>query len=259
MAIPSYENIPVHGFEPWLSIEGKTFSDNAGAVVVPENQALYGGGAKITNENLVIGLWTIITEDANGNPVTGAQIRPFDSFPDLNAATGIPTTTLLSQVFDSRISAKVGVTPSGEFPADILAVIAPPPGFKNRLQRALTRFDTATSISEGNVNKSLIDQFVWAVTLGNTSGGFLGPTESVNVVIGSALGAFGGPNLLSTSGADGEYPLFLPNDSDSLASLQATQAALESGKFYVPIRFSWDDGAVSNIRFDVTYPASATR
>lgn len=260
MAIPNYEYLAIHGAERWKNIVGKTFAAPAGTAVVSADLATFGGGSTVTGDNLLIGLWAVTGVNSDDNPNAGAQLRPNYTFPDLDSASGIDKlTNTVQPVFDSRLSTRIGLTPNGDFTSDVLAVLAPPPSYKDFLRGALSGFESATDFFGGSFNKSLLESFVWDNSLTAPDGAALGSAESVDISVGSALGALGNsPSLLSTSGADdGEYPQYLLNDGTAAAALE-TQVALDSGDYFIPVRIEWNEGVQGSISIKLKWPASVS-
>lgn len=267
MAVPSYQYSCIHGCDPWEPVEGKTFATNVGDTVVPADQAVFGGGGKVTGGNLVLGAWTIDTMDSEGQAASGVQLRPLSSFPDLNVLTTHDSIGMFSQFVDSRLSTRLALAPgSGADGFDaskgVLVVLNPPPGYKDYMRHALSGYTNESSAN--GVAKSLRDGAMWGLSMATAVGAALGQAESAEIRAGSPIGLVGSisQSILKTSGVDGEYPTFQPTPLPATpASFTAMQALLNSGDYFIPVELKWDStvGSATFILVDIIWPASATR
>jgi hypothetical protein len=272
VADPQYLYQPIYGVAPWEAVEGKSFADAAGTI--PDPTGPFGGGAVVSPDNLILTAWTVTDTDAEDHPSQGALLRPFNEFPSniaQDAQFGFAGVSLngLAQEFDSRTAARfvlslpTAPTPQA-FEPPVLLVLNPPSGLKNRLARAISIEGRGGPMGfTGTVNKSLWDVAVWACSFMRGASG-IDQGVMGEYVPGSALrgllpftGVTGLP-LLRTSGADGNYPEFLPVYPDS-NTVPALVEALDSGDFYVPMLIAWDTEVTPNVTFDCAWPHSVAR
>lgn len=266
MTSPLYSYGPIYGAELNANISGKEFANPDGTS--PEADGAYGGGSIITSQNLLMGMWTV-TNEVSGLPVQGAQLRAVTDFPDdINNVFGFDVVAAFDPKFsNSRTSFEATISPEGQFSGDIMAVLNPPPSFKETLARALSLTAGGAGIFgvEGSVNKSLLDSVLPKVSIyeRGLSAFISPPSDPVTWSMGSALANFavGGGllTLLKTSGANGDYPTFITNDG-SASSILEVQTALDSGDFFIPFTVSWDESAITDgLLLRVEWPDSIIR
>lgn len=273
MANAPYEMFYVHGNEPWKSVEGKTFATPSGSAggVVPAAQASYGGGSKVTGDNLVVSWWSITDTTTGGTPTAGARLVPVPSQPPFFNEPGELSTVILEQYASSRLSSRIVLAvDSGDAPSGIAAVMAflnPPPGYKNYVRNALSGFDTASKVSEGVIHKGLLGGWMFKLGMSLMVGQAVGETDIPGALadVAGFTGSTGGdiPPFAKTSGADGELPTFYPSAGDDgpdseLLYMRGLQQAFESGIFFIPVLFTWDDISQDAMFLDIEWPASAT-
>lgn len=209
-----YQYTPIYGVEPW--------QDNAGVGTPTE----YGGGAKITGQNLIISMWT--TE------ATPRLLVPLPYTPDAVTydafAPGYGTKGSLP-AFNSRTSARFQIG-LNDIEFTLLAVLNPPNDFKSQVQNA---FKADASAANGfAVLKSFQQPLAFEAYATDGKNGLL-----------QCPAVFGGPiaftSLLATSGADGTPPVALPSLFSGLPAAQDTLNAMNSGNFYIGCEFELRD------------------
>ena len=128
--IPDYTYTPLFGVDPY------------DALGVPES-AQTGGGAKVSNDNLMISLWQIDSFTEGGVPIAGDLMKPSTEFGDFTAPPSsqfinLPNPGTLQQLPGSRLSSSFSFFPDkskkvGAFP--LLAILNPPSELKGLLGR----------------------------------------------------------------------------------------------------------------------------
>ncbi len=255
MALPEYELAGVYGFMRWKEIEGKGFSTASGTTPVAPNLATFGGGTEVDSDNLIYGLWGM-DDDEDFTSVQN-QLRPVYTFPDGDAFADIPGafTKGFAPVFNSRTSSRFLLSGGlgDDLPENILAVLNPPPSYKQRLQ-AIVRETTVTAASFSNIGASLLSILAWDITARDPVGSFFDDADGFEYSVGGALPFLETTPLLRTNGANGEKPEFFPFSNPSEVS--AIIDAILAGTFYLPIILSWD---VSDAMINIDWPHSAGR
>lgn len=201
------------------------------------------GGAKVTNDNLLISLWG--AED----PIVPSAIS--DIIVPQYADDGTPEAQRQAyrQSAKSRDSAKfyVDLSTSKTLPAALLAVLNPPQEFRQKLVKAATYNGGDPSLlASYTVNTSLQVCFDWLAN------GYLAIAQQnafiddapaplscyvSQLVPLSVAGGAASPQapFLKTNGANGVAPEFFGTDA---AGTQEMFAAIESGDFYVAMMLS---------------------
>ena len=209
---------PVYGVEPW--------QDNAG-VGYPAD---YGGGARVTAQNLVISMW--------GEPTGGGSTPVFlvpgyatpgaleqDAFIAGSGTKG--TTPIANSRTSSRFALQVEL--DGGLDTLFYAFLNPPSDFKSQVQNAVKANLNAPNGIE--VLKSLYSWLAFEFYVTNLKSQPL-------VAAATFSGIFGFLPLFATSGADGVFPEALPDLlGDGLPAAQSTLNAINSGNFYIMCLF----------------------
>lgn len=269
---PLYLYQPVYGVDPWEK-NGQLYSDIEGTVPVASGQ--FGGGAKITGQNLLISLWWVeTTKDLDGItvPASGALLIPKVEFGNVDRppppAASVNVVAGRDIEFLSRTAARFLLNlwdlPDPPATWTLLAALNPPPGMKERLANA-TEYTQGNGGITGFSRKPLLDSLLWnAEASENISGGpipFGGALPDFGAGQADAYAA-GGSNqnlvfpLLKTSGADGVYPEFF---GGTPSEILAEQEARNKGDFYVPMQLRLAPESGDDAVFTLSYPHSAAR
>jgi hypothetical protein len=227
----AYQYQTIYGVEPYA------------ANGVPAS-ADFGGGAKVTNNNLLITLWDLPGFSPGADPpVTGTLVKPF-----VNTATGqaviagaasggIGLEEGFSTFFDSRYSARIllssQVSESNEPPIlseYLMAVLQPPQDLKNYVLWLVNNLDTSAFTLD--FTGSFFQTACWDFKATDTF--YLAYQESA-LFGGADFGS--GLKLLLTNGANGVFPVF-ENIVDTATAFAALRALVRGGTFYVPVIFS---------------------
>jgi hypothetical protein len=267
---PNYNYQPVYGVDPWEQ-NGPLYSDLAGTT--KSANGTFGGGAEVTAQNLLISLWWIEgTKDLDGLtvPDEGSLLIPKVEFGnvDLPAPPGDKVNVVAGreQEFLSRDAARFLLNlwdlPTAPTTWTLLAVLNPPPGYRERLAGATDY----TGGIKGETKKPLLDSLLWNVTAQQGAGMVTGiglAVDQPSFAVGQAdIYVAGGTNqrmnlpLLKTNGADGVYPEFF---GGTTASILAEQAARNNGDFYVPVVIESIPDSGDDVVFTISYPHSAAR
>jgi len=271
-----YNYVCPGGVEPWKPVEGKYFSDPAGLVPTTEALAQFGGGHVETGQNLLAGVWTVTDVDQSGMvPIQGARLIDGSAIGN-PAPGGIPGffENGMKPFYDSRTSARIVLDSQPEgFTEDktYFAVLSPPEALKQALLDSITwdPSDVFGVFANSLIKKSILSGLDWRAlftssNLGSfsASGSAMGIREDVDVSFGTLVGAILGLPLLKTNGADGTYPEFFPAAA-TMADLADAQAIIDSGEFFIPMLFAWDqDGGgtgVASADIDIEWPHSIQR
>lgn len=280
MAVPAYAYIPMWGMEPWKAVEGKNFLNPDGTGPTSEANAQFGGGAELTNENLIVGLWTATAFDAFSRPVAGAQLKPSDAFSE--GLSGLPPGVVGNanlffggtQPRNSRTSAKFfvsqGLSDAWD-PTNFFAVVNPPDSFKSRMYDLYDFTFSPNAFSDYMITmkKQLASEGQWHMMAYAEAGGGGLTTPVIPVADPAAFQGvvFSGSSAVSTSlfapfsfflrtnGADGEFPEFY-GDLDA-ASLKPI---LDSGDYYLMAQMAFDDTLLPNgVTVELAWPHSVAR
>jgi hypothetical protein len=231
-----YELIPFYGVEPW--------QDNAG-VGYP---AAYGGGARLTGQNLVVTMWSLVAD------IPDKLLVPVAYTPDAVAfdATipGFATKGGLN-TFNSRTSARFSLVVETPLTWPVLAILNPPSDIKSQIQNAI----------KPNPNVPIFG-FEVLKSLYATGFGFeFYCTATDSSLIDGASAFFGSPitpGLFATSGADGTPPVALPNLlAVGVPAAQNTLDAMNSGNFFIGALIQ--PGIETSGFFTINWPHTAAR
>jgi hypothetical protein len=217
--IVSYTYVPIYGVEPY------------DAMNVPVAQE-FGGGADITNDNLLITLWGVDLVDL-AIPLTGELLKPYPNTQaganDAAAAAAGGLNNYLegfSQFYNSRYSSRFIFSRNEEFQHDqLLGVMQPPQDLKNQLALAVKTNNNSVSFQASVLSLPAWHYYVTNLFNGAISGfAFFG---------GGSPSIFGTIPFLKTSGANGVFPVAF--DTSTIAGLKAMFDAVILGNFYVPV------------------------
>lgn len=245
----NYSYMPVYGVEPYL--------DNNGA-----------GGAKVTQENLIITAWAV--ESKFEGPPEYIEFEGILKPAEVNTALPEAARIAGKQTFDSRHSALVYINGNlnqegGEELDAVGYVLNPPPEMKQLLQGAVEYNGGAVdSLDSYTVKKSLQSAYAWRQSFF--------AAEYHNALISTEFPAvfstylffsepFGDETFripfLKTNGADGVTPKCF--DVSMASGVRQMIEAVNDGDFYVvyilPVLSEYSDASYSGI----VYPHSAAR
>lgn len=237
MPDPTYQYVPIYGVEP--------YENNAGA----GDDTEFGGGAELTNNNLLVTLWTVDSLDVEGIPASGRLLRPFYADPLIPFQAFFDQIGLknlganVKQSFDSRTSLKFFLGKLAEdlpfaFAFPLLAVLNPPAEMKNRLANTFRnlRVDPASATGfSAQFIAGVAGQGAWNAAYADADN----PAHEVNATGDTSFSFI--PYFVSklpylkTNGADGVFPEFFPLTPTPMGTMdsKATYDALLTGDFYV--------------------------
>ncbi len=230
MTLP-FSYLPLFGVDP--------FYNAAGADVTTG----YGGGAKVTGDNLLVTLWSATADEGGGPPLFVDLLQPSYASVTANALPdyldSYETYANLAKPFASSRTAAKYLFANGSSDIDtFLAVLNPPAELKNHYMSMATAVLAANAYGfQLDMLKSCAnDSFVWG---GRTVNGLGTPVASTSVVFGSVFEPL---PLLRTSGADGVAPVFYTtfeeavaaSDPDVGADFIASLKEVAKGNFFVP-------------------------
>ena len=197
--------LPFYGVEPY----------NARGVAPATD---YGGGADVTQENLLITLWLLNTPGVIADG--GELIKPFSVTPAAAPQIAVIGEGATKQAFNSRLSTRVGLNtlvPEGPT-SGLLAILQTP----NAVREAFLRNGPAEPTGL-QIQSSLAIGRVWDFELTD---------QNMNPIPGGVC-VFSNLSdpvpFASTNGADGAFPTFYDDISAGLAAFSVTLNALRGG------------------------------
>jgi hypothetical protein len=229
-----YAYSPLYGVEPFENVAGAPLTN----ISLGGQVETFGGGAKITNNNLLVTLWGNLENaapPANPFPIAGDLLQPADSVTGQVSAYAQDFQKGLSQVFDSRTTAKFRFQQTdgeGAFvETPLMAVLNPPAEIKNYYQRVMKVVN-----NEPTFLRSALDMLVWEAQFFSSDFSLSLTNAQGLITAGNSLGF----PLLKTSGADGVFPEFYPVLSQLLilqdvAGIKAYLEAIADGDFFIPV------------------------
>lgn len=244
--MPDYQYQPVLGVEPYK------------ANGVPLANA-FGGGADVTNDNLLISLWAV-TALTDGTPTAGQLVKPFRNTSwgaaQLAAAdTAVATDSAkgYGSVFSSRYASRFFLIQGDEgsvLPDFLFAVLQPPQDFKNLIQNSFKSVVLDPDKTLGvnvTIQGPILLNFCWKFEAENAD---QTPRPETCTFSGGAV------QYYKTDGSDGVFPQpFLTNTPEN--RLEYYKKTIE-GDFYVGAYFSIDDNAGAGF-FNIYWPGSNAR
>jgi hypothetical protein len=238
---PSYVYVPAYGIEPYA------------ALGTPES-AQTGGGAKVTQDNLIVSLWGNITFQ-NGVPSAGKLMKPASAFGDFLEAllpgfVGFPNNGWKTE-FASRYAARFVLELKGKEDIDypILGVMNPPAALKQRLAGALEV--AASGAPQGytvTVKKPITDNVSWNINAQSIDieGSYAGGASGFDAEV---AGVFADLPFCATDGSDGVFPTFYAGlfdfPSPTLGQVKTLIAALNRGNFFIPFEIGAEAGSLA--------------
>jgi hypothetical protein len=243
-----YHYLPIYGVEPWQN----------NANVLPA--AAYGGGAKRTNENFLVSLWTVDSIATPLTPTSGRLLKPMPNTVDaiaLDATIPGLGTVGLQTAFDSRTSARFSLQLLDEeaFNFPVLAILNPPQDMKTQYQNAVrASLDPAAPGGiDIKVLRSVLAFNALEAYFQNTD--FSSPALG-NVTPASILGGIlGTMPLAATDGADGVFPTFY--NYDNAPNAVASIAAISKGLFFLSALIAPTEG--EGFVLTLNWPHTAAR
>lgn len=274
---PQYLYVPDYGVEPYQ------------AQGTPENSQT-GGGAEVTNDNLLISLWAF-DPSLDAVPTTGLLLKPITAFGDFTAGTGAfgtndsvvgLATQGMARQFNSRVASRFyvnnlakGVIAGGNA---LLAVLNPPSELQAMLARAIESVVASGSPTGWTVTliRSVIDTLTWNIEFRQNIGS--GDVTAILDPLGALVTPVGGTStrgsvvgefpLLRTNGADGVFPQFYQSINTTggglgiptVQQLLVLKTALDTGNFFVPIILQTLIGATDlDVGYTIEWPHSIAR
>ena len=240
----AYQYLPLYGVEPFNPLG------------VPS--ALFGGGADVTTQNLLITLWTVTTA-VNNVPTAGQLMRPYTFTPDGIAALALAEQQAFTNAaaaykpaFPSRYSARISISAQEqELTPTLFAILQPPQDVKNYVSNAIRSVSLDPSKVLG-VN----------IKVANSLLTFLGlnfyATDQQHVPANESClfsGAFSPMPVYKTNGADGVFPVAYAGTTP--ADFLALFNAFITGDYYIGAVFTRDDDESRFYNFD--FPGSNAR
>ena len=247
---PTYSYIPAYGIEPYA------------ALGTPES-AQTGGGAKVTQDNLIVSLWGSITF-FDGVPSAGKLMKPVSAFGDFFATlvpgfVGFPNNGWKTE-FASRYAARLVLELQGKDDIDypIMGVMNPPASLKQRLAGALEV--AASGAPQGytvTIKKPITDTLSWNINAQSIDfeGSYAGGAQAFDAEV---AGLFADLPFCATDGSDGVFPTFYAGlvNNPTLGQVKTLVAALNSGNFFIPFQIGADVGSLA---VTINWPQSIGR
>lgn len=258
-----YTYTPVYGVERFKNVTNAPVTN---ITPVSPGAETFGGGAELTNNNLLVSLWSNLQVDENLLPVAGDLLQPIYA-QDGAAVSFLPTHRLYAPMFDSRTAFKISFhqeEQDAEPMGQLLGFMNPPAELKNFYQNAARAvLDGASPIGfdfESLKNGVGVDSAIWegSASEWNPVGHQSNP-EPLAFFIGNLVGF----PLAKTSGANGIFPTFytsvaLALSTSDFAGMKTTLEGVSRGDFYVPVLFN--AGAVGEtLLYKFTWPHSIAR
>lgn len=255
--MPNYQYFPVFGVEPY----------EANSVPVSDN---FGGGADVTNNNLMITLWSLPGYGGSGNPTTGQLLKPFVNTADgaaaitSAAAGGVGIAHGYDQTLKSRYSSRFFLIdvnlgsqeqPNWMLPTFMLALLQMPQDMRNDLLSFVKR-----PVSASPVNIDFLRSFFYSQTWDFSAASPVFQVFQEAAFFGGFYNTGGGTSALcKTSGADGTFPVFYEQSTDG--SIEMVQDLINGEDVFVPCIFTRGEtlDSVNPEMFSISYPGSNAR
>lgn len=233
----NYEYQTIYGIEQYDPLE----------VPVSSN---FGGGADVSNNNLLITLWNLPGYQGSGVPAGGQLLKPFIYTGDGALATagaasgGVGLPGGFQQVCKSRYSSKFYLKdvnlgsvedPDYELVNFVMAILQPPQDIVNDWLTYAKNLKVDPSVSSGftlDFLKSFFYPLAWHFEASNVS--FTPNAEAA--AFGGFFNVASSFAMTKTSGADGVFPEFYPQTNAGL--FQLLQDVTNGKPFYIPCIFS---------------------
>jgi hypothetical protein len=230
---------PIYGVESYENVAGVPLSD------------AFGGGAKVTKDNLVITLWEVTSEGDFG-PNGGNLLRPFNGTSEYQlalagaAAQDIGLAGIYTQFCKSRYSARFIVEDLDGDPLigdELMAMMQPPQDLANSILGMAKGFQTSSNAFGKKIDflHTGFGVFMWDFLATDTQN----VDQQEIAIFGDwaaipALGIGFGLPLYKTSGADGVFPEIY-DISTNQATAQTIEALADGEPFFVPCLFTRDE------------------
>lgn len=245
----AYNYQPVYGVEPYEDVAGVGLA------------APFGGGAKITGQNLLVSLWTIDDEDMT----SGRLLKPKKNTEEAaiqaeaRAADGaLDFLNSLDQVFDSRTATRFlfqfDAVPG--FGPPFLAILNPPgelKDFYSRWLKAKVDNNYPTGI-EQVIEKSAFAPLAWNAHCATV-------VQSGSTIVEGAFGAQTEflETFALTSGANGVFPNIPEVSFLSPSGFVAWLDQVIAGDWYWPVLISQGPSEGQTSMFTLSWPHSIAR
>jgi hypothetical protein len=223
-----YEYNPIYGVEPYLPLQSTTAE-------------WFGGGAKRTEQNALVTLWTMDTI-VGGIPTSGRLLKPRSYNPvgaqaviDAEADGILHFEKAWEPVENARDACKLSITRSDSEGGDnltpfLLAIINPTPELKNAISKSLR-----ARVDAGAPFGYTIDVLRAALQAAAFTVDIVSPGNQPQISDSSSGGPFffGGTVLIAnTDGSDGTYPEIYPYTDPSAVS--AINRVIQGGDYCIP-------------------------
>ena len=229
----------------------------------------FGGGADVTNDNLIITMWNLPGFNGSGFPTTGQLLKPFRFSPDGLAAiagagsAGVGLGNGFNQVFNSRYSSRFYLqdvnigqeVPQYMLTEFLLAVLQPP-------QDVVNDFLTyAKNIAPGGIFGTIdfLRSFFYGITWNFRAMDLSMVPVQEGVAFGGLFNLGGAFSFMKTNGADGVFPEFYP--TTPVGFLQLMQDITSGKPFYIPCIFTRSETFETELpeMFEISWPGSNAR
>lgn len=202
----------------------------------------FGGGAKLTNDNLLMTLWNV-TSMQGARPTAGKLLKPFQFTQDgadqiaAAAAVGAGFEHAFDPCFASRYSARIMVEDDGENEAPLLsthllAVLRPPQDLVNSMLQAIRNVKPSSGFYGINFDfNSFWFSQAWGFEPATPA---YAPLAQTAIFGGIGLG---GVPFCKTNGADGNFPEFFDLTTPT-GLVEEFETLIDGGEFYVPCVFT---------------------
>jgi len=255
--VANYQYQTVYGIEPYDALNVSE--------AVP-----FGGGADVTNDNLIITMWNLPGFDGSGFPVSGQLLKPFRFSPDGLAAIagaasdGVGIGNGFNQVFNSRYSSRfylqdknIGSQEAPEYLLTefMLAVLQPPQDVVNDFLTYAKNIAPGGGFGTIDFLRSFFYGISWNFRAMDLSMAVMQEGAS----FGGLFNLGGAFSFLKTNGADGVFPEFYPLTAAGFIQMMLD---VTNGKpFYIPFIFSRSETfETENAEmFEVSWPGSNAR
>ena len=244
----AYNYQPIYGVEP--------YDDVTGVGVAAE----YGGGAKITGQNLLVSLWAV---DDGPALSTGRLLKPFQNTQEaelqaeLQAANGtLNFINFYNPVFNSRTAARftlqADISPEPPFAFPVLAILNPPGELKTFYSHWITAQldNNYPSGLEQNFFRSGFAPLAWNAHYATVSGseveGLGGETDFLET-------------FALTSGADGVFPTIPDVSFLTPAGFIAWLDQVIAGDWYWPVLIAPEVVEDETAMVTISWPHSIAR
>jgi hypothetical protein len=254
---PEYVYIPIYGVEEYDALD-------------TPSSAQLGGGAKVTNDNLLVSLWSQLEEDQDtGIPVDGQLVKPAYAFggdwfsqslgpqPAGQNILNLPNVGWKSDL-KSRYAARFFLDMKGKSQVSppFMAFLKPPAELRQMLVGALSLDDNGNTVYQ----RPILDNFTWKQD--SRGAGLEGELEGVEDVDTAFSSFFSEIPYYIGDGSDGVFPTPMTNlegvlDSGN-AGVQTLLNNLRNGTFSVGC-WMFPENPFSSMYHTIEWPHSIGR